>query len=475
MENLPNRQWLRIATAIFLVLLGAVQTSLQFHFSETAEIASRVLLMMFCVCMIPLFKLREWALVIGAALLVLGLLNTQDGVQDLLFALDRAAFFAAFIYLVTLLKEAAQRSPSVLKLGIFLANQPPGRRYYSLAFGGHIIGILLNFGAISLLSPLVQRGSMVADDASKKAREIAKKLEQQQISALIRGFTWMVMWSPTSLAQVVLFTTVPGADIRITLPLGILATFVMIYIGRLEDRHRWRNTSTDAFGDSLSFPAKSAQRFGVICALLIGSTLLVAHVSNVSLVQALMLVAPLLVVAWFVEQSYEGRIMPAISSAKTMLGSMLVQSAYTQGHSAFTLGIAGFIGIAASKIAPVDVFSAYIEIMRIPEWLILICLPVIIILCGQIALSPIMVVVFLGSVLAQFQTPAADPNLVFFALGAGWALSMVASPNASATLLIAGITNIHPTTLTWRWNGAYAIICLLVFSVSFYGLSRIMG
>ena len=45
------------------------------------------------------------------------------------------------------------------------------------------------------------------------------------------------------------------------------------------------------------------------------------------------------------------------------------------------------------------------------------------------------------------------------------------SPNASATLLIAAITRIAPTTLTWRWNGAYALVCYLVFTVAFWALA----
>jgi len=63
--------------------------------------------------------------------------------------------------------------------------------------------------------------------------------------------------------------------------------------------------------------------------------------------------------------------------------------------------------------------------------------------------------------------------LIVFALGAGWALSMSASPNASATLLISGISGIAPTTLTWKWNGVYALLCLLVFSLAFVVLDSV--
>ena len=83
-------------------------------------------------------------------------------------------------------------------------------------------------------------------------------------------------------------------------------------------------------------------------------------------------------------------------------------------------------------------------------------------------MSPIMVVVFLSAVINELPVLPADPSLIVFALGAGWALSMTASPNASATLLIAAVTKIAPTTLTWRWNGTYALICYLSFVVLFF-------
>ena len=71
------------------------------------------------------------------------------------YALDQGAFFAAFILLMTLLREVAVTSPAVLDLGHFLTSQQPGRRFVATYVGGHLSGVLLNFGAISLLAPLV--------------------------------------------------------------------------------------------------------------------------------------------------------------------------------------------------------------------------------------------------------------------------------------------------------------------------------
>ena len=46
----------------------------------------------------------------------------------------------------------------MLSLGDYLTRQPPGRRYLAIHTGGHAMGVLLNFGTLSLLGPLIVRG-----------------------------------------------------------------------------------------------------------------------------------------------------------------------------------------------------------------------------------------------------------------------------------------------------------------------------
>jgi hypothetical protein len=52
-------------------------------------------------------------------------------------------------------------------------------------------------------------------------------------------------------------------------------------------------------------------------------------------------------------------------------------------------------------------------------------------------------------------------------LGAGWEISMFASPNAATTLLFSASTKIPPTTLTWRWNLVYGAFCYAVLVGTF--------
>ncbi|MHA1530194.1 MAG: hypothetical protein ACTSVG_14330, partial [Alphaproteobacteria bacterium] len=137
-------------------------------------------------------------------------------------------------------------------------------------------------------------------------------------------------------------------------------------------------------------------------------------------------------------------------------------------RDAYLLGVAGFIGSAAARLAPVDAIATHLAQQSVAPWLFLIALPVLIMTAGNIALSPIIAVVFLSAVISALPVLPADPNLIAVALGAGWALSMTASPNATGPILLSGITGLPATTLTWRWNGVYSLAALGVLGVAFY-------
>lgn len=131
------------------------------------------------------------------------------------------------------------------------------------------------------------------------------------------------------------------------------------------------------------------------------------------------------------------------------------------------LGLSGFIGRILAEVLPVTALTPQLDLTLMPGWIFLALLPVLITLGGQIALTPIILVVFLGQVIQTIPALPADPTHIVFALSAGWAISMFASPNATATLLISATSNIPPTTLTWRWNLRYGVICYVVLVAIF--------
>lgn len=442
--------------ALLASILVALSASVLWANMLGGDLAPALARAVFCaLCLLGLAarSLRE-TILFAVALVLAGLVWRGPDGQALLFeALDLAAFFAAFIVLLTALKIAAERSRSVIAVGRYLIGQPTGRRFFATATGGHVLGVFLNFAAVSLMAPLIQSATKHADGSTDTA------LERRQLSALLRGFAWILLWAPTTLSQAVLLTIFTDIDLGKIVTIGIATSVLMVLIGYLYDRFEWRDLPPIRDAIAPKAPGKAVLVLGAVCTALICSVAVLQITSGVSTALALMFVAPAITVLWFCLQK------PAhVTLPKQMARFWPVFKGNAPGlaRSAMALGLSGFIGRALAEVVPVSALSTQVDLSVIPGWAFLALLPILITLGGQIALSPIILVVFIGQVIQTLPNLPADPTHIVFALSAGWAISMFSSPNATATLLIAATSNIPPTTLTWRWNLRYGAICYLV-------------
>lgn len=444
-----------------VLAVGLVVLSLATIFARTTQMAwtgALAEVAFVVVCAIALLRSgpREWVLLVAALILTGLLIGAPEGRGTLREALDLAAFFGAFIALLTVLKVAAQRSDAVLAVGRYITTQPPGRRFYATASGGHVLGVFLNFGAVSLLAPMIQRSALTAQGEPDPA------LEQRQISALLRGFAWILLWAPTTLSQAVLLTLFTEVDSGQALALGLASAALMVVLGWAWDKLEWRGTRPKGTGPKVAPPWPAITIVSLICLSLIGATMGLRSAAGYSTALALMIVAPSITLAWFLCQTGPE---PALGPAGRLgrFWTLLSAEAPALGRSAVALGLSGFIGRALADVMPIEGVGAMIEAAQMPGWMILALLPILISLGGQIAISPIMLVVFLGQVLGTMSALPVSDTFIVYSLSAGWALSMLTSPNATATLLISATTGIAPTRLTWAWNLRFALVAYAVF------------
>lgn len=192
--------------------------------------------------------------------------------------------------------------------------------------------------------------------------------------------------------------------------------------------------------------------------LLVGGALAVTFWLGTELPTALMTIAPIILIGWVAAQQRGFR--PTAERIRDIGQDAVPRLA----QQAYLLGAAGFIGITAAALAPVDDIATWLAGAGIPNWVVVAALPVIISLGGQVALSPMVMVVFLAAVVTSLPQLPARPEYVALALGAGWSLSITAAPNSTAALLLAGATGLPPTRLTWAWNGTYSLCVMASFA-----------
>ncbi|MCB1970832.1 MAG: hypothetical protein KDG54_10545 [Geminicoccaceae bacterium] len=461
--NLPRWSWLSVAIAALL----AFELAHIFIGHATLRYLAWTSGLAFVVFAMPRTGLRERALVGICAAMAVWLVLRHQG-EVLARAVDQAVFLASFIQILGLLREAAITSQAIRACGLHLTRQPPQRRYLAIHAGSHLFGMILNFGAISLLAPLIQEG-VKASDGDERVRAIR---ERRQLSAMIRGFSWIVVWAPSSVTQALLISLFPGADHVRAVTLGVVTAAVMMVLGWLEDRFRYRRTAPRPPVAVSALAPRTLHHLAGIVAMLLALVFIIRLSSNVGIVPSLMLAAPIALSIWvFVQNGALGPARGLLAVGQRWRHVVLVglPAGVREG---VMLGASGFIGVVAGALTPADEIAALLGRNQIDPALFLMALPILIILAGQIALSPVMMVVFLGSVISAFPTPPADHALVAFALASGWGLTMTAAPNATGSLMLSRITGIPSTVLTWRWNGPFTLLALGWLAIVFVVLTR---
>lgn len=419
-------------------------------------------------------------------------------------ALDQAAFLMGFILLISLVQEAARTSPAVIECGTYMARQPGSRRFLALFAGGNLMSVVFNLGAVSLIAPLVRR-------AAEEARgdPLTPIRERRQISAMLRGFAWSVVWSPTAVAPLALMELIPGVDRGRWMAMGLGLTAAMMLVGLAEDRWRWRGWTARARGVTPSavepFPAGAFMRFAAVCAAFAGLTGAVMALTGQGVPAGLMAAAPMLLVGWLVAQRpWAGLDTPAEHEAaprervsgktqtagpcsaassgadaspgpvRTMGGRMrdiFRESLPLSAPAAITLACSGYLGRAGAELVPAAELAARFGLHEMPGWLFLISLPLAVAALAQLALSPIMMAVFFGTLLGGIPDLPASPTLTALAISSGWALSMTCSPFASAVILLTRITGQPGARLTWRWNAVFSVLAILTLTAAFWLLT----
>ncbi|MEP5154131.1 hypothetical protein, partial [Planktotalea sp.] len=335
---------MRAALAITLIAVSAAVLLTNTHGGALAQNSARVLFIALCVIGLGTSTIREKALSC-AALALCAVLYISGKVDGVLAGLDLAAYFAAFIALLTALKIAAQRSNSVRVVGKYLIDQPAARRFVATATGGHILGVFLNFGAVSLMAPLIQSATKHADGSTNTA------LEQRQISALLRGFAWILLWAPTTLSQAVLLTLFTDINMGKLIPIGIGTALFMMFIGFAYDRFEWRHLSPTQSGvERPIFHPLAFLKLGTVCFSLIAATAVLQISAGYTTALSLMFVAPVVTLIWFGAQKDLGA---SLGSQLASFWPALLDDTAGLARSAIALGLSGFIGRTLAEALPV--------------------------------------------------------------------------------------------------------------------------
>jgi hypothetical protein len=412
---------------------------------------------------LAVFFLREarsftrfaWANVAGAALATLLVLALLDHTGSLLLSAARAAtLLGALLTSMSLLREPARHSPMVQAAGRVLVQQPPGRRYLALTFGGHIFGILFSYGAMTLLGTMIQSGNTLASNAGDAA--VMKRREKRMMLALLRGFQGQMLWAPTGISIALILQTMPELTWPEIATFGIPATVVFLLMGWAYDRMTMPKKRPPVRIEQ-GLRLTSVVPVVALVVAIIAAAILLEFLFGGRLIAWIIAIVPFFGVAWIALQT------PTELGARLRL--FFRDEIPAQRQELVVLTVASFIGVLIAALLPADQLRGALAAGTIPAWVAVLGTVWAVVLAGQAGFSPIISVTVIAALVPNPSQYGFAPVALAQAISCGWALTVGSSRSIAATLIIARLVGVEAPVIGRVWNRTFTLIGLAVASI----------
>ncbi|MEO1469509.1 MAG: hypothetical protein AAFV86_10650 [Pseudomonadota bacterium] len=456
---------------------------------------------------------RIFVALAGALILAaLALAPDPTGVIDA--GLASGAFIAAFFTAQACLRSVAARSPAIADCGSYIAHQPPGRRYLALTAGGQLFGIVLGYGALSLLGTLAETAAR--EEANETRRRIRRR---RMLLAIQRGFVSTLPWSPLAFAVAITTALLPGISWSAMVLPCLVSGVVLAGTGwALDSLLKPRVPGPPAvFEPDARSWRQALAPLVVLLALMGGAVAGVATLGAVSAPIAVMIVVPPLALAWIAVQTggdpaaggapprhAAGPLAGPLAAAAPVAAAVAAAAppvatgpppppaaAAPAGPASWSdrrgamagwaityvtrelpayrgelvlLVMAGVIGTIGGRLAAPAIAAGGLDLAVLPAWQVLMILLWAVPVAGQAGMNPILAVSLLAPLLPSAESFGTTPVAVAVAITAGWSISGVTSPFTATTLIIGSFGRVSATHVGLRWNALYTAITGVLLS-----------
>ncbi len=394
----------------------------------------------------------------GAGLVALAL--APDPLGTFLESWRRGASYVAFFLALSVLRDAAERSPLVRRCGRHLVAQPPGRRYAALTAGGHVYSIILSYGAIDLFGAMVARANTLASAGGSS--EVQRIRLKRMMLAVYRGFAAMNCWSPLNIMTAVVSSAVPGARFGLLIPLAFGVAVTMLAAGWAVDRASAARLATRGGVRPATVERWSIHlRIVLLVLFVFAAAEIVGHAFGTSLVVGVTAAVPVVGIGWMVVQAARYGWLAAFGTLPRRLGLFLRRIPNFRGE-ATVLGCGGFLAGALSAALPGLGAPEMLAAAAPPPLLVLFAIPTLVLLTGQLGLNPIVIIGAVGAAIPDPQAMGIAPSVLAFACMLGWGVGANATPMSASAITTARWAGATPWTIATVWNGPLTLIALVI-------------
>lgn len=456
----PGRSWADIAAAVCLTVATLlVLADVLGGWRDAAFVAVPVLALYFALCWRRLMLNSK--ILFGICLLVIGWAALQGRGQEIYgAAAGRTAYLPALIAMLSLLRAAASCSQIIAAAGRHLVDQPPSRRYVALSFGGHAFGVLFNIGGLALLIDMTRRANTLA--AAGGDPRIVHWRERRMTSAVMRGFSAVVFWSPLGISLNLLLTLLPDVRWVEILPIGIAATTGFIALGWLFDQLQRPPGPRPARRPSQAGGWRALAGVVGHVVLLAALTWIAELAFGVPFQTVLLVIVPAYAMLWaFGSHLAQRHPTPVRGSLSVMLREGIARyPAYANELAVFAAS--GFLGVALVALVPREAMESVLAALSLPPGVFAGLLSLVVVALAFVGLNPLVTAAILAGAAARIEIPGLPAEAILYAIAAGWACTVLTSPMNTSLAMVSSMIGRSPIETGLKWNGAFAATALAI-------------
>jgi hypothetical protein len=366
-------------------------------------------------------------------------------------ALQENLYLVVMFALVPLLKIPIQHGGyfDALKT-VFRRYVNTNNRFYLLtSIVSAFVGVLVNMAVVPLVNEICKASDIYAN----------KKLLS---SAISRGFTSCIIWSPT-MAATVLIIQITGANWPLFFPYAILCGAIVGLVGYTMTLYEYRGIThvlpadVSENGGEINFKKViELCLFGIILIFSIAILSFLFSISTITIVSFAALTFPIIWMAIIkrlpvfyreFKGDYFNHSLPNLSNEIILfVGAGLFASSITFSH------LGDYVPQILNLLVGHNIFALTVVIFLVT------------LLLSALGVHPIITIV----IIAETVNGAAygvSPIYMSLVLASSWAMGISISPAAANIIAVAGFSGQSPYQVGLHWNGAYVLISSAVLII----------
>jgi hypothetical protein len=396
----------------------------------------------------------------GAVLLLVGLAGAWISGQwweVLVLGTAKSRTFLLLFFAISWLQFPVGLSPAMRAARGAIMNQPGNRRFLTLASGVHVLGSILNVAGLGLLTPVVEQQS-------------DRVLQKRLALSLMHGFTSASCWSPFYIGMIVILTVLPSLRWIDVAPAGAVMAVLLIGVFSLYDRTFLAGAEIlPPPPDGPAATPRALVRTAAILALLIVLVLSAIQILDTTIAIALGIVGAPFAMAWLaaIEQNRTARLAGSFAFVHRVVALFP-----TLRNEALVFAAANLFGAGVAAMVPAgDLSGSLNAILPWPDAKIA-ALVFLFPICGLMGLHPVIVVIFVSSVLPPELLGLSDwmVGLIYLCT---WGTCTMVSPFSGTALFMARATGVAPQTIAWRWTPPSVFVSLGVTALYLIALRHL--